>query len=189
MVANATEMLLASSGGDSKAVDKLFPIVYDELREIAHRQLRQNPLARQISTTDLVHEAYLKLIDQKQVSWKSRTHFFALGSRVMRQVLVDRARRNNAQKRGGGAIRMSFRDELLTRHDERHVLAVEEALERLETISSVQAQIVEMRFFGGMKVDEVATELGKSKRWVESEWTMIRAWLRAELSEGSDGGT
>ncbi|MEZ6127500.1 MAG: ECF-type sigma factor [Planctomycetaceae bacterium] len=176
-------MLLSAQNGDSQAVETLFPIVYGELRTIAHRQLWSNPLARQICTTELVHEAYLKLIDQAQVSWRSRTHFFALGARVMRQLLIDRARQNQAVKRGGGLKTISLEEGLLTREDDSHVLAVDEALKRLEEVSSEQAQIVEMRFFGGMTVAEVAEELGKSKRWVEAEWTMIRAWLRAELSE------
>lgn len=178
-----TQMLIYAQDGHSAAVEELFPIVYDELRAIAHRQLWANPLARQISTTDLVHEAYLKLIDHQQVSWKSRTHFFAIGARVMRQLLIDRARHNNATKRGGGVQTLSLEEGLLTREDDSHVLAVEDALLRLEEISPQQAQIVEMRFFGGMTVSEVADEMGKSKRWVEAEWTMIRAWLRAELSE------
>lgn len=176
-------MLLSAQDGDSSAVEELFPIVYGELRTIAHRQLWSNPLARQISTTDLVHEAYLKLIDHQNVTWKSRTHFFAIGARVMRQLLIDRARQNKAAKRGGGVATISLEEGLLTREDDTHVLAVEEALQRLEQVSPSQAQIVEMRFFGGMTVAEVADEMGKSKRWVEGEWTMIRAWLRAELSE------
>ncbi len=176
-------MLLSAQGGSSSAVKELFPIVYGELRSIAHRQLWSNPLAAQISTTDLVHEAYLKLIDHQKVSWKSRTHFFAIGARVMRQLLIDRARQNKAAKRGGGVATISLEEGLLTREVDAHVLAVEEALQRLEELSPSQAQIVEMRFFGGMTVAEVAEEMGKSKRWVESEWTMIRAWLRAELSE------
>lgn len=180
---SATQMLLAAQEGDEKAVETLFPMVYGELLSIAHRQLVSNVLANQVSPTDLVHEAYLKLIDHQQVSWKSRTHFFAIGSRVMRQVLVDRARHNMAAKRGGGAIALTLNEELLSRTDDRHVLAVEEALQQLEEISPQQSRIVEMRFFGGMTVEEVAQELGMSKRWVESEWTMIRAWLRAELSE------
>lgn len=176
-------MLVASQNGDSEAVAELFPIVYGELRSIAHRQLQSNSLRSQFSTTDLVHEAYIKLIDHKEVSWKTRTHFFALGARVMRQVLVDRARKNKSIKRGSGVAHYSFEEGLLSRHDDRHVLAVEQALERLEEVSSDQATIVEMRFFGGMTVDEVAHEIGRSKRWVEAEWTMIRAWLRAELSD------
>lgn len=178
----ATQMLLAAQDGDSNAVERLFPIVYGELKSIAHRHLVSNSLAKQFSTTDLVHEAYLKLIDHKSVSWKSRTHFFALGSRVMRQVLVDRARQNTAAKRGGGMTRLTLDETLLTRTDDQHVLAVEDALQRLEEVSPQQAKIVEMRFFGGMTVEEVADELEMSKRWVESEWTMVRAWLRAELS-------
>lgn len=180
---SATQMLLAAQSGDSEAVADLFPIVYNELRQIAHRQLRANSLRSQFSTTELVHEAYLKLIDHDSVSWKTRTHFFAIGARVMRQVLVDRARHNKTAKRGGGAVHYSLEEELLTRHDDRHVLQVEDALGRLEEVSPQQAQIVEMRFFGGMTVEEVARELNRSKRWVEAEWTMIRAWLRAELSE------
>ena len=176
-------MLVASQNGDSGAVAELFPIVYGELRTIARRQLQSNSLRNQFSTTDLVHEAYIKLIDHKRVSWKTRTHFFALGARVMRQVLVDRARKNKSAKHGAGVPHFSFEDGLLTRHDGRHVLAVEQALARLEEVSSDQARIVEMRFFGGLTVDEVANEVGRSKRWVEAEWTMIRAWLRAELSE------
>ncbi|MEQ9408382.1 MAG: ECF-type sigma factor [Fuerstiella sp.] len=179
----ATQMLLAAQDGDNNAVEQLFPLVYGELKTIAHRHLANNSLARQFSTTDLVHEAYLKLIDHRNVSWKSRTHFFAIGSRVMRQVLVDRARQNLSIKRGGGAVTVQLKDTLLTRTDDRHVLAVEEALQRLEEVSPQQSRIVEMRFFGGMTVEEVAEEMEMSKRWVEAEWTMIRAWLRAELSE------
>jgi RNA polymerase sigma-70 factor, ECF subfamily len=178
-----TQMLLSAQDGDFTAVEELFPIVYGELHAIVHRQLWSNPLARQISTTELVHEAYLKLIDHQQVTWKSRTHFFALGARVMRQLLIDRARHNRTAKRGGDALTLSLEEGLLTREDDCHVLAVEEALIRLEEVSPAQAQIVEMRFFGGMTVSEVADEMGKPKRWVEAEWTMIRAWLRAELSE------
>ncbi len=180
---SATQILLASQSGDSQAVEKLFPIVYGELRSIAHRHLAGNSLSNQFCTTDLVHEAYLKLIDHRKVSWRSRTHFFAIGSRVMRQVLVDRARQNVAIKRGGGQVHLSLEEGLLSRTDDRHVLAVEDALQRLEEVSSQQAKIVEMRFFGGMTMDEVADEMEMSKRWVEAEWTMIRAWLRAELSE------
>lgn len=178
---DSTEFLLAAQNGDSNAVEQLFPIVYDELKSIAHRHLMSNSLAKNFSSTDLVHEVYLKLIDQTKVDVRSRTHFFALGSRIMRQILVDRARHNNAIRRGGGSLHLSLDDQTLNLKDDTHVLAVEEALEHLEQLDSTQAKIVEMRFFGGMTVSEVADYLGKSKRWVESEWTMIRAWLRKEL--------
>ncbi len=178
---NSTEFLLAAQAGDPSAIEELFPVVYDELKSIAHRHLESNELARNFSSTDLVHEVYLKLIDQSKVNVRSRTHFFALGSRIMRQILVDRARHNKTIRRGGGAAHLSIEESLLTPNDDAHVLAVEEALQQLEELDAVQAQIVEMRFFGGMTVAEVADFLGKSKRWVEAEWTMIRAWLRNEL--------
>jgi len=180
---STTEILIAAQTGDAGAVEKLFPIVYDELKTIARNHLQRNPLANELSSSDLVHEAYIKLVDQKKVSVRSRTHFFALGSRVMRQLLVDRARRNMAARRGGGKIHLALDDQLINRKSDRDVLALEQALEQLEEIDPRQASIVEMRFFGGMTVAEVATQLEKSKRWVEAEWTMIRAWLRKEIKE------
>ncbi len=176
-----TEFLLAAQTGDRDAVEKLFAVVYEELLTIAHRHLESNSLAKNFSSTDLVHEVYLKLIDRSKVNIRSRTHFFALGSRIMRQILVDRARKNSAIKRGGEIRHLLLEEQYLVRENESHVLAVEAALERLEQLDSDQARIVEMRFFGGMTVAEVAEYLGKSKRWVEAEWTMIRAWLRKEL--------
>lgn len=140
-------------------------------------------MEHEFSTAELVHEAYLKLIDQQEATWKSRTHFFAIGSRVMRQIIVDRARSNLTQKRGGGAARIILQESLISTSDDRHVIALEEALKHLEEIDPMQAKIVELRFFGGMTVEEVSEALGKSKRWVEGEWTMIRAWLRCELSQ------
>ncbi len=182
-----TQFLLAAQAGDKSAVEKLFPIVYDQLRQLAHRHLAHDPLAKDLSATDLVHEAYLKLIDQSNVDWQGRTHFFAIGSRVMRRILVDHARTMLAQKRGGGRRRVEFDDQhLLSRRDNEHVLLLEDALERLEQVDARQAKIVEMRFFGGMTVDEVAQVLGVSKRTVEAEWTMIRAWLRRDLSAKLD---
>ena len=178
---DTTDFLLAAQDGDLEAIEKLFPVVYDELRVIAHRHLESNALARNFSSAELVHEVYLKLIDQSKVNVRSRTHFFALGSRIMRQILVDRARKNQTIRRGGGQAHVSLEEHLLSRKDDSDVLAVEEALERLETLDNTQAKIVELRFFGGMTVSEVAEYLGKSKRWVEAEWTMIRAWLRKEL--------
>ncbi len=186
-----TQFLLAAQAGDQGAVEQLFPIVYDELRQLARSHLAHDPLAQHLSATELVHEAYLRLIDQKDVNWQGRTHFFAIGSRVMRRILVDHARAIQAQKRGGGRRRIPLDEQqLLTRRDNEHVLMLEEALERLEQIDMRQAQIVEMRFFGGMTVEEVAQVLGVSKRTVEGEWTMIRAWLRRELAENDaeEGG-
>ena len=176
-----TEFLLAAQEGDPSAVEELFPIVYDELKSIAHRHLESSSHARNFSSTGLVHEVYLKLIDQSKVNVRSRTHFLALGSRVMRQILVDKARHNKTIRRGGGVPHLSIEENLLTRKDDNHVLAIEEALKHLEELDADQAKIVELRFFGGMTVAEVAEYMGKPKRWVEAEWTMIRAWLRKEL--------
>lgn len=166
-----------------QAVEEEFAGRYSELRQIANRHLTSNKLGNHVSPTELVHDAYLKFIDRHNVSWTSRTHFLALGSRIMRQVLVDSARRNLAAKRGSGITPVTIKDELLTRSNDRHVLAVEDALRKLEEVNPQHSRIVEMRFFGGMKVGEVATELGISRRRVEAEWTIIRAWLRAELNE------
>ena len=181
---NATQMLLAAQQGQSGAIERLFSAVYGELKAIANRQLYGNVLSHHVSPTELVHEAYLKLIDGSARSWRSRTHFFAVGSKVMRQLLVDQARARRALKRGG-QVRISGIEEgiLLTRMNDEHVLAVEDALQRLEEVCPQQARIVEMRFFGGLTVAQVAAELNVSKRWVEGEWTMIRAWLRAELTD------
>lgn len=179
---STTEALRAAEAGDAEAIEEIFPIVYDELRSIAHKHLAHNALAHQLSSTELVHEAFLKLVDHANITVKGRTHFFALGSRVMRQLLVDRARRNVAARRGGGAIHLSFQDDLLSREENEHVLAVEAALKKLEQLDPRQAQIVEMRFYGGMTVAEVADFFDVNKRSIESEWTMIRAWLRQELS-------
>lgn len=178
-----TELLLRIAGGDSQAFDALFGMVYGELRSMARKQLAGSILANQMSSSDLVHETYVRLIDSKHHNWKNRTHFFALGSKVMRQILVDRARRNLAVKRGGKEKQEPIEIDQISSDDDEHILSVNEALAKLTEIDSLQARIVEMRFFGGLKVEEVAETLGKSKRWVESEWTMIRAWLRSELSQ------
>ena len=181
---SATELLLRLQAGDRSVVDQLFSVVYEEMRAIARRQLKGNSQRNRFSSSELVHEAYLKLIHGDQIDVSGRSHFFTLSAKAMRQILVDQARAQASQKRGGDVVRIQIDEQLLTRDNDSHVLAIDEAIKKLEQIDPLQAQIVESRFFGGMTVEEVAHSLGKSKRWVESEWTMIRAWLRAELSEG-----
>ncbi|MDX1930811.1 MAG: sigma-70 family RNA polymerase sigma factor [Pirellulaceae bacterium] len=178
-----TEILTAIQKGDPQGVEHLFPLVYETLKGIARNRLLKFDNAHGLSATELVHEAYIKLIDQKESTWKSRTHFFAVGSKVMRQIAVDRARSNLTQKRGGGVLHVPIEGDQISSKDDRHVLALEDALKRLEELDVKQAKIVELRFFGGMTVEEVAETIGMSKRWVEAEWTLIRAWLRKELSE------
>jgi len=178
-------MLLASlKDGDRSAVaSKLMPLVYDEFKALAAKHLRNERGGHTLQPTALVHEAYLKLIDQTRVDWQGRTHFFAVGAQAMRRILVDHARQRRRQKRGGGAGRITL-DEAVALAPERaeEILELDEALKRLSELDPRQGQIVEMRFFGGMSVEEVANVLGVSKRTVEGDWTMARAWLMRELS-------
>ena len=169
----------------ARPVDALVPLVYDELRRLAARYLRRESPGNTLQPTALVHEAFLKLAGQQRVDWQGRTHVLAIGAKAMRRILVDHAKRKHRVKRGGGLKRIQL-DEAAALSPERDedLLAVDEALEKLAGIDERQAAIVELRFFGGMTVEEVAQSLGISKRTVESEWTMVRAWLRRELAKG-----
>lgn len=159
------------------------PLVYDEFRALAARHLRRERANHTLQPTALVHEAYLRLIDQTRVDWQGRTHFFAVGAQAIRRILVDHARNRKRQKRGGGAGRVTL-DESVALAPQRaeEILALDEALETLGKLDARQAQVVEMRFFAGMSVEEVAEVLGVSKRTIEGDWTMARAWLMRELS-------
>jgi RNA polymerase sigma-70 factor (ECF subfamily) len=181
---DATEALNELSQGRASRVEQLMPLVYSQLRALAASLLKQEKSGNTLQATALVNEAYLKLVDQTQVDWKGRSHFFAIGATAMRRILVDHARGKQRIKRGGGWQRVELRDqpELLV-HNQADILAVDEALQRLEKIDPEQAKIVELRFFGGLTVAEVAEVLHMSKRKVEYEWEMIRAWLRRELGE------
>jgi RNA polymerase sigma factor (TIGR02999 family) len=182
--AQATELLERIGQGDVSAAERFLPLVYDEFRELAAMYLQREPPGHTLQPTALVHEAFLKLIDQKRVNWRGRTHFFAVGAQAMRRILVDHARARLRIKRGGQRDRIELSDELtISPQRDEDLLAVDEALAKLATIDKRQADIVEMRFFGGMTVEEVAQELGLSKRTIEAEWTHVRAWLRRELSE------
>ena len=169
--------------GEKDAEQKLMSLVYEDFRRMAARFLGQESKGHTLQPTALVNEAYLKLVDQKRVDWQGRTHFFSVGAQIMRRILVDHARAHKRQKRGGGQARIGLSDDLTVsiRNDE-DLLAVDEALKKLALRDPRQAKIVELRFFGGLCVQEVADLLGLSKRTVEAEWTMIRAWLRRELS-------
>jgi len=182
-----TQLLEQVTAGSKEAADRLLPLVYDELRALAESYLSRERGGHTFQPTALVNELYLKLIDQREVNWKSKSHFFAIGARIMRRILVDRARHNQRQKRGGQALRIELREEVaLSPELDDDVLAVNDVLEKLAELDERQASIVEMRFFGGLTVEEVAEALGVSKRTVESDWTMVRAWLRKELA-GEDG--
>lgn len=165
-------------------VDELVPLVYDELRKVAARYLRREAPGNTLQPTALVHEAFLKLAEQHRVDWQGRTHVLAIGAKAMRRILVDHAKRKRRIKRGGGLKRIALDEAAaLSPQRDEDLLAVDEALEKLAEIDERQAAIVELRFFGGMTVEEVAETLGLSKRTVESEWTMVRAWLRRELAK------
>jgi RNA polymerase sigma factor (TIGR02999 family) len=179
-----TQLLIGLKDGDrAAAAAKLMPLVYDEFRALAARHLRHERADHTLQPTALVHEAYLRLIDQTRVDWQGRTHFFAVGAQAIRRILVDHARQKKRQKRGGGAGRVAL-DESVALAPQRaeEILALDEALEKLGKLDHRQAQVVEMRFFAGMNVEEVAEVLGVSKRTVEGDWTMARAWLMRELS-------
>ena len=179
--------LEAVQKGDHDALDRLVGLVYDELRKLASGYLKHESGGHTLQPTALVHEVFLKLIDQTKVDWQGRTHFFAVSAQAMRRILVDHARRKGRTKRGGRRRRVELDERVMLsprRVDD--ILAVDDALRRLVEVDPRQANVVELRFFGGLTVADVAEALGVSKRTVESEWKMARAWLRRELSEDSD---
>jgi RNA polymerase sigma factor (TIGR02999 family) len=182
--ADATLLLEQTSVGRRDAADKLMLLVYDELHALAHRQLSREASELTLQTTALVHEAYLRLIDQRRVEWQGRTHFFAIGAQALRRALVDHARGRRRDKRGGGRLRLELKDDVaLDSGRSPDVLAVDEALVRLAALDARQARIVELRFFGQLDVAEVAEALAVSKRTVEADWTAAKAWLRRELAQ------
>jgi RNA polymerase sigma factor (TIGR02999 family) len=178
-------MLIDLSNGDRSALDRLIPAVYSELRRQAARHLRRERAGLTLQTTDLIHEAYLRLADQKNVQWQNRAHFFAISARLMRRILVDHARRRHRAKRGGSAIALPLEEGLAaTEKPSTDLLALDEALERLAAIDVRQSQIVEMRFFSGMTIEETAAVLGVSPTTVKDDLNMAKAWLRREISGG-----
>lgn len=179
-----TRLLRQFDSGNRSRVDKLFAVVYQELRNLAAQFFRKEPKGNTLQPTALVHEAYVKLVDQKGVDWQGQTHFFAVAAQAMRRVLVDHARHRKAAKRGGQKKRVSLVEDLVTGFQPNDdLLALDEVLSKLALLDPRQAQMVELRFFGGLGVTEAAEVLGMSKRSAEREWTMVRAWLRRELSE------
>ena len=181
---DVTVLLGALAGGDAEVVDALLPLVYGELREIARRQLRRERKDHTLNATALVHEAYLKLVDQRNVDWKNRAHFFGIAAQAMRRILINYAERRLAGKRGGGAELVEFQDELVAGTSKaEELLDLNEALVRLEKLSERQAKGVVFRFFGGMTQEEIAEVLGVSVQTVRLDWRMARAWLSGELKK------
>lgn len=179
---NITHLLKEWSDGDRQALDKLTPLVYEELRQQAARYLRRERPGHTLQTTALIHEAYLRLVDVKEVAWQSRAHFFAIAANLMRRILVDHARRRDADKRGGSQIRVRPDEAFgVVNAIDVDLLAIDEALSRLETIDPQQARVVELRFFSGLTVEETAAALGVSPKTVKRDWSVARAWLRREI--------
>ena len=181
-----TRLLVASSSGDREAMDRLMPLVYDELRRLAQSYLRNERPGHTLQGTALVHEAYMRLIDQKHVQWQNRAHFFGLASQMIRRILVDHARGHKAFKRGAGAPRLSL-DEAVGVPGGRDLdmIALDDALNGLAKIDPDQSRIVELRFFGGLSIEEVAAVVGVSTATVNREWAAARAWLFREMSRGA----
>ena len=179
---DVTLLLRRVGAGESEAIDRLFSVVYDELRALAGRQFRALPANHTLQPTALIHEAYLRLVRTDELELKDRAHFFALSSRVMRQLLVDHCRRRRAAKRGGGRVPMGLEDVAgPDQGTELPILELDEALQRLGALDERKSRVVELRFFGGLSVPEVAEVLEVSVRTVEADWTMARAWLKREL--------
>lgn len=177
-----TALLLAFDPASPASMDQLIPIIYGELREMAHRQLARSGGAT-IHTTELVHEAYLKLVDDTRVSSKGRAYFYGAAARAMRQILVDRARRRNAKKRGSGQANLDI-DEIELGVDgfAAELLDLDDALDRLSVMNERQSRVIECRFFGGMSVEETAEVLGVSPRTVKADWAVAKAWMYRELT-------
>ena len=182
-----TELLLDWSEGNQSALDRLIPLVYEELRQIARSRLRKERPGHLLQTTALVHEAYLRLVDQRQVRWQNRAHFFAIAAELMRRILVDHARRVAAAKRGGALPPLSLAGlpDLPARRVD--VLALDEALSALATFDPVEARIVELRCFGGLTIEETAQVTGVSERTVRAEWATAKAWLYRQLRGDQSG--
>lgn len=173
-----TDLLAGVRAGDDRAVDRLMPLVYDELRAVARRHLGSERDGHTLATTALVHEAYLKLVDQTRVEWRDRAHFFAIASRLMRRILIDYARRHRSRKRGGDWRRIPLEFASIPTEDRADILlALDEALERLSALDERQARVVEYRFFGGMTEAEAAEALGVTPRTVRRDWVKAKAWL------------
>ncbi len=180
-----TGLLVRWSSGDPDALQQLVPLVYTECRRIAAQQLRRERQEHTLDPTALVHELYLRLVDQQRATWENRAHFFGVAAQLMRRILVDHARARHAEKRGGSAVFVSLTAAADTGDDARiaDVLAIDDALDRLAAVDAEQVRIIELRFFAGLTVEETAHVVGRSPRTVKREWRLAKAWLYRELRQ------
>ena len=181
---NVTRLLLEWGDGNQQALEALVPLIYKELRNLAHNFLYRERLGHTLQTTALVHEAYLKLIDQNDARWQNRAHFFAIAAQAMRRILIDSARKHAAAKRGGPQAELSL-DEVadIALEPDINLLKLDEALNELAKIDPRQSRIVELRYFGGLTIEETAEVISVSPATVKREWMMARAWLHQEITE------
>jgi RNA polymerase sigma factor (TIGR02999 family) len=179
-----TQLLVAWSNGDKTARDQLMPLVHTELCRLAHHYMSRERPGHTLQTTALVNEAYLRLVDQDKMRWENRAHFFGIAARLMREILVDHARSRQAAKRGGAQVRLSLSevDHIASRPDV-NLIALDEALSRLEAIDPQKSRIIELRYFGGLAIEETAEVIGISPATVKRDWSMARAWLRSEIGD------
>ena len=184
-----TQLLAAWSEGDRAALDKLMPLVHEELRRLAHHYMRGEGPGNTMQTSALVNEAYLRLVDQTNPHWQNRAHFFAISAQLMRQILVDYARKRRSRKRGGDVRQLSLDEEMIVSEERAaNVVALDDALKSLAEIDPRKSQIVELRFFGGLSIEETAEVLAVSPGTVMRDWTLAKAWLRREMSDGGSQG-
>ena len=185
-----TQLLADWGKGARSALDKLFPLVHSELRRIAQRQMNQERGGHTLQATALVNEAYLKLVGQQSFEWQNRAHFFAVCAQVMRHILIDHARAHARDKRGGGAIQVSLNEVAVVAEEQApYILALDEALRRLERLDPQKGKIVELRYFCGLSIEETAEVLNVSPRTVRREWQRSKAWLYRMISEGTENET
>jgi RNA polymerase sigma factor (TIGR02999 family) len=178
-----TRLLREWSDGDESSLEQLMPLVHGELHRLAHQHMRREGPGHVLQTSALINEAYLRLVDQPQIRWENRSHFFGIAARLMRRILVDDARKRNSAKRGGSLIQVPLDEAAsLAQEQAANVTALDEALKRLEAIDARQGQIVELRFFGGLSIEETASVLQVSPGTVMRDWTFARAWLRTEMT-------
>jgi len=179
---DVTALLRKWTSGDKAAIDQLTPLIYGELRRLAHRHLRRERRDHTLQSTALVHEAWLRLVDQKQAKWQDRAHFFAVSAQMMRRILVDHARAQQRDKRGGGAQVLALDEAIgLPRQRSLELIALDDALHDLARLDARQSQVIELRFFAGLSIDETAEALGISKATANRDWITGRAWLLREL--------
>jgi RNA polymerase sigma factor (TIGR02999 family) len=182
---SVTQLLERWHHGDSEALEKLMPLIYEELRKMARRYMRQQNPGHTLQTTALIHEAYLRMVKQKEKRFQNRAHFFGVAAQAMRHILVDYARARSSSKRGGGARPISLEEAaLVTEERAGELVAFDDALKELERLSKRQSQVVELRYFGGLSVEETAAVLSVSPETVMRDWSMAKTWLHRALSAG-----